>query len=200
MSRLVISHEQEDEEEESSYSNVTSPLQPAPLLSPSLELGPEALEAKKNRKILDLEITNRSLLAINSGLEVVKLKQVHEIRDLKKRIREGRSLGNKLGLIEDGVAGEGNVDAEPIESEDDEEAPLDVELEPAHNRCKSLIDKMVEQARQAILYKYEPESERKGGNRVLHPAEVEMMRGDATPIIASVLSDNEEGNLDSGIG
>ncbi|OCH86668.1 hypothetical protein OBBRIDRAFT_890344, partial [Obba rivulosa] len=47
-------------------------------------------EAKSNRKIADLEITNRSLLAINSSLEATKHKQAREIRDLKRRLRESR--------------------------------------------------------------------------------------------------------------
>ena len=152
---------------------------PPPLLSPSLELDAEAQEAKKNRKILDLEITNRSLLAINSGLEVVKLKQANEIRELKKKVRDVRGLGTRMGM-----QGGENSEDEEVDDEDDEgtddsasftEGPLDAELEAAHVRCKTLIDGMVNQVREAILYKYEMEPNTKSGNRVLHPVEVEMM-------------------------
>lgn len=158
-------------------SPTTNGLLPSPnvLLSPTVELDAEQLEAKTNRKILDLEITNKSLLAINGGLEVVKLKQAREIRELKKRLREGRTLGDTLG-IQDRESGEmSESDVEDDESVSDEEAPLNTELEEAHQRCKGLIDAMVAQARHAILSKYEPEIN-SFGNRVLHPAEVDAMQ------------------------
>lgn len=164
---------------EASSSN--SPLQ-QPLLSPALEVDAEAQEAKKNRKILDLEITNKSLLAINSGLEVVKLKHVREIRELKRKLREGRGLGSRMGVgvsdeEGDGILEEDEEGSEEEDSDDGEEGSLAVELEMAHARCKTLIDGMVNQARETILYKYEMDRDAKGGNRVLHPAEVEMMHG-----------------------
>lgn len=167
------------EEAHSIYSSSPQP----PLLSPALELDAEAQEAKKNRKILDLEITNKSLLAINSGLEVVKLKQMREIRELKKRLREGRGLGTRMGVTagEGGIVDEDDLDDDDEHTEEEnseeEEGPLDMELEVAHARCKALIDGMVNQARESILYKYQMDREAKGGNRVLHPAEVEMMQG-----------------------
>lgn len=40
-------------------------------------------------KILDLEITNKSLLAINATLERTKLSQATELRDLRRAVREG---------------------------------------------------------------------------------------------------------------
>ena len=49
-------------------------------------------EAKSNRKIEDLEISNRSLLAINASLEATKNKQAKEIRDLRRKLRESRLL------------------------------------------------------------------------------------------------------------
>ncbi|UZJ52628.1 hypothetical protein CBS101457_001948 [Exobasidium rhododendri] len=171
---------------EASGSNVTMQ---SLLLSPSLEGDAGAQEAKKNRKVLDLEITNRSLMAINSGLEVVKLKQMREIRELKRRLREGRALGSRMGVgLKDGqMRDDYNLEEETEEEsseedDDDEEAEgsLDQELESAHARCKALIDGMVNQARESIVYK--PEVDRKasgGGNRVLHPIEVEMMQDEA---------------------
>jgi len=74
---------------ETSSSNLNTPL-----LSPQEESA--AAEAKKNRKILDLEITNKSLLAINAGLEVTKLKQAKEIRDLKRKVRQSLAGGGTL--------------------------------------------------------------------------------------------------------
>ncbi|KAE8209185.1 hypothetical protein CF327_g6798 [Tilletia walkeri] len=44
-----------------------------------------AIDAKKERKMLDLEITNKSLLAINANLEKERLKMSKEMRELRRR-------------------------------------------------------------------------------------------------------------------
>lgn len=49
-----------------------------------------AIAAKSNRKIADLEITNKSLLAINAILEAEKHRMQKEMRDLRRRLREQR--------------------------------------------------------------------------------------------------------------
>ncbi|KAJ6483911.1 hypothetical protein DFH09DRAFT_1378119 [Mycena vulgaris] len=49
-------------------------------------------EAKSVRKIADLEITNRSLLAINTSLEQTKHRQAKEIRELRRKLRESRLI------------------------------------------------------------------------------------------------------------
>ncbi|KAA1066408.1 hypothetical protein PGT21_030054 [Puccinia graminis f. sp. tritici] len=59
--------------------------------------------ARVNRKILDLEISNASLLAINGALERTKVKQQNEIRSLKRTInlassQAGQSNHNLLPL------------------------------------------------------------------------------------------------------
>jgi hypothetical protein len=43
-------------------------------------------------KMADLEITNRSLLAINSSLETAKHRQAKEIRELRRKLRESRLI------------------------------------------------------------------------------------------------------------
>ncbi|KDR85725.1 hypothetical protein GALMADRAFT_84824 [Galerina marginata CBS 339.88] len=48
--------------------------------------------AKSNRKIADLEITNRSLLAINASLEATKHRQAKEIHELRRKLRESRLI------------------------------------------------------------------------------------------------------------
>jgi len=40
----------------------------------------------------DLEITNRSLLAINASLEKTKARQAQEIRELRRKLRETRLM------------------------------------------------------------------------------------------------------------
>ncbi|PWN37977.1 uncharacterized protein FA14DRAFT_159763 [Meira miltonrushii] len=80
--------------------------------------------------------------------------------------------------MQDRESGEASEsDLEDDESVSDEEAPLNTELEEAHQRCKGLIDAMVAQARHAILSKYEPEVN-SSGNRVLHPAELDAMQNE----------------------
>ncbi|WWC66938.1 uncharacterized protein I206_100845 [Kwoniella pini CBS 10737] len=58
-------------------------------------LGADAEEAKVNRKIADLEISNKSLLAINKTLEATKSKQRTEILKLRRMLRESLA-GNGL--------------------------------------------------------------------------------------------------------
>lgn len=150
-----------------------SPSSEAPR-SPS-EVG-EAEEARVHRKLLDLEITNKSLMAINSALEVTKLKQAKEIRELKRRLRDGRGLPAVAGPRESAGSTVFSDEGDLTESEDDDDLLVkeDPELEAAHQRCKDLVDHMVEQARKAILAEYdEPEN---SGGKVLHPAELEEMQ------------------------
>lgn len=176
------------------------------LLSPTSEVGSttsfsgagtqvvsaEAHEAKRARKMLDLEITNKSLLAINASLEVAKLQQAREIRELKRRLREGRmSLAPKAtGAGSDGVSGgeagvEGRTPYLFEEDEEDDDASSDAdsemivqedpELEAIHANCKALIDRMIEDARDAIRYRYEPAKGEGLGGKVLHPIEVQQL-------------------------
>ncbi|KIY50410.1 hypothetical protein FISHEDRAFT_57262 [Fistulina hepatica ATCC 64428] len=49
-------------------------------------------EAKVNRKIADLEITNQSLMAINASLETTRFQQAKELRDLRRKLRESRLM------------------------------------------------------------------------------------------------------------
>ncbi|KAF5368397.1 hypothetical protein D9758_002192 [Tetrapyrgos nigripes] len=105
-------------------------------------------EAKSNRKIADLEITNRSLLAINSSLEATKHRQAKEIRELRRKLRESRLIlpprtyravtskdkptsptGLGLALDDDLVS---DPDADPEEDSDPENP--DTYLDKANNR------------------------------------------------------------------
>ncbi|PWZ00132.1 hypothetical protein BCV70DRAFT_237326 [Testicularia cyperi] len=172
----------------SSFASSVGSSRDVPLLSPASETPrspsevAEAEEARVHRKLLDLEITNKSLMAINSALEVTKLKQQKEIRELKRRLREGR--GMSIGPLPATAAADGDAsfsdDDDDDASEDDGflAAEEDPELEAAHVRCKTLVDDMVAAARKAILSAYEPAEPDRGG-KVLHPVEVEQMRRDA---------------------
>lgn len=177
-------------QQRSSFASSTASSSGPALLSPSLSETPrksaaeiaEAEEARIHRKLLDLEITNKSLLAINSALEVTKLKQAREIRELKRRLREGgRSASVDPHGPEASIRyGDDDSDSDSYASsaDSDNESLLvreDPELEASHVRCKALIDNMLTQARKSILSRYEA-SEASTGGKVLHPVEVEQMR------------------------
>ncbi|GAC95254.1 hypothetical protein PHSY_002829 [Pseudozyma hubeiensis SY62] len=162
----------------STHSSVSQPLSPSSETPRSPSETGEAEEARIHRKLLDLEITNKSLLAINSALEVTKLKQAKEIRELKRRLRDGRGLpGTGGGAARESNGSVGLSEEDFSESEDEDLIGVreDPELEAAHQRCKSLIDAMVERARNAILAEYE-EEKGSGRGKVLHPAEVEELQ------------------------
>lgn len=149
---------------------------PPALLSPSHEsdsAGINYAHLRTERKIADLEITNKSLLAINSGLEVTKYRQARELRDLKRKMREGRAVSASLPT-EAGLAGPRSVstqDDDEDEENDDYASEIagdesgekeDPELEASHSRCKAMIDAMLGQARKAILYQYVHDDTKRG--------------------------------------
>ncbi|SPC64363.1 uncharacterized protein UHOD_04960 [Ustilago sp. UG-2017b] len=157
----------------SSYS-ANLPLSPSSETPPSPSDVGEAEEARVHRKLLDLEITNKSLMAINSALEVTKLKQAKEIRELKRRLRDSRGL-LVVPATRDCTGTVVSSDDEHFETDSDQDEDLlvreDVELEAAHQRCKNLVDDMVQRARKAILQVYAQSESTRG--KVLHPVEVE---------------------------
>ena len=175
--------------------SASQPLSPSSETPRSPSEAGEAGEARFHRKLLDLEITNRSLLAINSALEVTKLKQAKEIRELKRRLRDGRGLPTTTASRESAGSAAFSDEDDFTESEDDDDLLIkeDPELEAAHQRCKDLIDNMVDRARKAILAEYdEPENT---GGKVLHPAELEEMQreldqeGNDTEVDTTVATD-----------
>ncbi|SPO26661.1 uncharacterized protein UTRI_03952_B [Ustilago trichophora] len=187
--------------------SASQPLSPSSETPRSPSETGEAEEARVHRKLLDLEITNKSLLAINSALEVTKMKQAREIRELKRRLREGRGLAITSRDSSSGGGGGGGggggmfSDDEYLETESDEDnededeylVREDPELEALHQRCKNLVDSMVEQARKAILSEYEA-SESTGG-KVLHPAELEEMQREMEDADTTVATDVMESSM-----
>lgn len=68
----------------------TSPSKPAPAQSKLDHLNELAANARRERKVLDLEISNSSLLAINRTLEAEMRKQKGELRHLRRLRSSGR--------------------------------------------------------------------------------------------------------------
>lgn len=148
----------------------------------------EYAQLRVERKIADLEITNKSLMAINSGLELTKHRQQREIRELRRRVRydQGLSFGSedieasrRLDRRPSSETEKSDLNDDFHDDDEDLSSELgllppreDPELEAAHQRCKGLIDAMLGQARATIMSRYAPESDPDGGVKVLSMGEV----------------------------
>ncbi|KAI9293522.1 hypothetical protein K502DRAFT_325284 [Neoconidiobolus thromboides FSU 785] len=95
------------------------------------------IEARVNRKILDLEISNKSLLAINTVLEAKVRKQGDEIETLKKSL-QGVVNGEFIPLPKS-----------DLDIEESEES-IDDEDEQKFNRILASFDKMLNEGKGAI--------------------------------------------------
>lgn len=104
--------------------------------------------AKSDRKIADLEITNKSLLLINASLETTKNRQAKEIRDLKRKLRESRlilpprAFRAVESLAHEEEAEEGDDDDD---SEEGEDGP-----DEAYARVKDMLEGLLESGRKAL--------------------------------------------------
>ncbi|KAJ3789247.1 hypothetical protein GGU10DRAFT_66770 [Lentinula aff. detonsa] len=155
-------------------------------------------EAKVNRKIADLEITNRSLLAINSTLEATKHRQAKEIRDLRRKLRESRLIlpphtyravtskdTEALALVED--------DNEDDDDEDDDDEGDAAGEDQTYLRIRIRLDEMIQSAQKAILTKPTDCGEMKGSAKVLSEQEVRAWRGsEDTGDVSLVLEEDED--------
>lgn len=143
-------------------------------------------EAKSNRKIADLEISNRSLLAINSSLEAAKHRQAKEIRDLKRKLRESRLIlppptyrAVKSSLPAEEVVKEEEEDSEEVDEDEDEQELLEGKDDEPYRRVKLILDTLLESCRRALESKPSDFVEGiKSGAKVLSAEEVRSWRGD----------------------
>jgi len=126
-----------------------------------------------------LEITNRSLLAINTSLETIKHRQAKEIRELRRKLRESRLIlpprafqAIKSKLDHDDTASE----------EDDDENDENNELQEGtedevYTRVKITIEGLIKSGKRALESKPEDFLQGgKGGAKVLHAEEVRLWR------------------------
>lgn len=121
-------------------------------------------EAKSNRKIADLEISNRSLLTINATLEASKSKQAKEIRELRRKLRETRL---SLPPVEYRAA-KSSWGPEEMARMEDEDTDEDSELEDAtqgngdeiYKRVRGMLEGMIKQGKDALEKKVEDFSSR----------------------------------------
>ncbi|WFD30459.1 hypothetical protein MSPP1_001480 [Malassezia sp. CBS 17886] len=156
-------------------------------LEGGLLMTPEVWDAKHERKLLDLEISNRSLVAINTALESTKVKQTKELRVLREQVLV-RNLAGPSGE-EDTSASVPETHANVGEQGATGHAPSDLpaqvarvlaqydaELGGLHWRCRSMIDALLETGRTAILSR--PAEDMPMRSKVLHPSELETSADD----------------------
>ncbi|KAH9932029.1 uncharacterized protein BXZ73DRAFT_101404 [Epithele typhae] len=143
-------------------------------------------EAKSNRKIADLEITNRSLLAINSTLEAAKHRQAKEIRELRRKLRESRLIlpppayrAVKSSLTYDDTAEDEDEDDDEDEDEVINQGIVEGKADEAYRRVKLMIDGLLDSGRRALESKPEDfVGTGISGAKVLTEEEVRDWRGD----------------------
>ncbi|KIP11130.1 hypothetical protein PHLGIDRAFT_114795 [Phlebiopsis gigantea 11061_1 CR5-6] len=141
-------------------------------------------EAISNRKIADLEITNKSLMAINLSLEAAKNRQAREIRDLRRKLRESILVlpPSAFHAAKTSLSPEEAVDVEEEEEEeDDDEAQAAIEgtTDEAYRRVRSMLEVLIDSGRKALETK--PEDFRTSGvgiTKVLSEEEARTWRGE----------------------
>ncbi|KAJ1885375.1 hypothetical protein LPJ66_010148, partial [Kickxella alabastrina] len=119
---------------DSAHSRANSAMQPPP---PS-EDNMEAAEARVSRKIQDLEISNQSLLAVNSQLEARVKSQREEISDLKKQIQLKTTFA---------------PDALPDTEISDEALRSALKEDKVFERLISNLDHLIQDAKSALEYR-----------------------------------------------
>ncbi|KAH9452680.1 hypothetical protein H4Q26_002033 [Puccinia striiformis f. sp. tritici PST-130] len=151
--------------------------------------------ARVNRKILDLEISNASLLAINGALERTKVKQQTEIRKLKGKLTPRLAGAGEAGstVSETGsTSSSSNTSTllnqlliSPSADDDTEDVDLDtlVSEDPQFMEIIKSIESLINQAHNAIAFN--PASAivdggaEAGGTiktKVLNPLQIELIR------------------------
>ncbi|KLO15039.1 hypothetical protein SCHPADRAFT_996147 [Schizopora paradoxa] len=166
-------------------------------------------EAKSNRKIADLEITNSSLLAINASLEASKHKQAKEIRELRKKLRETRLVlppkvyremrdnhGSDSFYADERIDDDEDDDEEEGESDNEAEDEAHLGADDAtYMRVRALISGLLESGRQALESKpedFEPAAKGSKVTRVLHEVEARTWRAEAYDMSSDALMNKDD--------
>jgi len=147
------------------------------------------LTGPRYSQIEDLEITNRSLLAINASLETTKHRQATEIRELRRKLRESRLMlppptfrAIKSSLGPEDVADDEDIDEDG--NDDDEDDGHD----ETYTRIKSILDDLLETGRRALRADPRDFEKQGSGVKVLSAEEVRSWRGYMGDDISSIHS------------
>lgn len=147
----------------------------------TMEEASHILDARHARKLLDLEISNKSLLAINATLESSKVKLTKELRELRHSMLEktnseanhgeeiSGSIRTSLAELLHPMSGTNKRDSLGVEvlriyTQQDQET------DAIYKRCCIKIDELLKEARSAILTKPDPDTVL--GGKILHPSEL----------------------------
>ncbi|KEP54175.1 putative cytochrome P450 family protein [Rhizoctonia solani 123E] len=118
------------------------------------EVDAEREEARSNRKMADLEISNKSLLAINASLEATKSRQVKEINALRRRLRESRLVLPHSAYLaleqEDPLETRPNFEEEEEDSEENDVTQGQIQVDATFNRVRGLLDQLIMDAKTAL--------------------------------------------------
>jgi hypothetical protein len=137
-----------------------------------------------------LEITNRSLLAINASLETTKHRQATEFRELRRKLRESRLMlpPRTFRAIKSSLGPEDVADDEDIDEDGNDEGDDDDEHDETYGRIKSILEDLLETGRRAL--RAEPRDFEKQGSsvKVLSAEEVRSWRGNMGDDISSIHS------------
>ncbi|KAH9982623.1 hypothetical protein BGW80DRAFT_37559 [Lactifluus volemus] len=138
----------------------------------------ERLEQRPNQIIEDLEITNRSLLAINATLEGTKHRQAREIRELRRKLRASRLMlpPRAFRALKSSLGPEDVADDEDMD--DDDDAEDGDERDEVYDRIKGILDNLLETGRRALRAEPGDFEKQGGGVKVLSAEEVRSWRGD----------------------
>jgi hypothetical protein len=151
-------------------------------------------------QIEDLEITNRSLLAINATLEATKHRQAREIRELRRKLRESRLVLPPLAFraIKSSLGPEDVADDEDIDDDDNEEDGD--ERDETYNRIKGILENLLETGRRALRTEAGDFEIQGSGVKVLSAEEVRSWRGDMGDDRSSIHSTPTDAESDKETG
>ncbi|KAF3004286.1 hypothetical protein E8E13_008527 [Curvularia kusanoi] len=126
-----------------------------------LEIANElAANARRERKVLDLEISNSSLLAINRSLEKEMRKQKAELKRLRRMSRAGRfsldALGSTLDTFTAKKASDLS-DMSEVEEEEEEEVPSEDDAESSESSFDENVPETNVQAERDEAYRLKDE-------------------------------------------
>ena len=146
-------------------------------------------------QIEDLEITNRSLLAINAALETTKHKQANEIRELRRKLRESRLMlpprafrAIKSSLGPEDVADDEDIDDDGKDDDDGDGDGDDDEHDETYSRIKGILEDLLEMGRRALRAEPRDFEKQGSGVKVLSAEEVRSWRGNMGDDISSIHS------------
>ena len=135
-------------------------------------------------KIADLEITNKSLLAINASLEETRHRQAREIRELKRKLRESR-LVLPPRTFKQLQSGETSSDFDEEEDDDDDSdrqatSPVAQILrrneDETFERVRIILENLLESGRRALESTIAEHASSHVGTKVLHETEARTWR------------------------